>query len=167
MDTSDLLFAQTLEAATSPLESQSQILSGFILFIRLQRDGMVALLAITQGLEPPAERRLTEQEHMRPGLRGARRQTQKSLHRSTGQLLGVIHQQVDFLARQRQLDHLRHHAVKIGVLAVQGLGDLRQQRARVHRSLRGNDHALNRLLVATGNQRLTQQGFATSLRPRH
>ncbi len=53
---------------------------------------MVALLAITQGLEPPAKRRLTEQEHMRPGLRGARSQTQKGFHRSTRQLLSVVYQ---------------------------------------------------------------------------
>ena len=104
---------------------------------------------------------------MRPSLGAAGGQTQQGLDRGTGELLGVIDQQIDFLPSQRQLDDLRHHPVEVGVLDIQRLPDLLQDCAGIGGALRSDDHAHDGLLVAACHQGLAHQRLAASLRPGH
>ena len=136
MDTRNLLLVQALDAATRTFEPQRQILARLIFFVRLQGDGVMAFFAFAQGFKSPGQRRLAKQKDVRACFRCPRSQTQQGLHRSASQALGIIHQQIDFLPRQSQLDYLRHDAIEIGVLTVECLSDLRQQRTGVHSALR-------------------------------
>ncbi len=143
MDTPDLLATQAFNATSSPLQALRQVLTSLVLFIRLQRDSVIALRPFTQGLKPSSQGRLTKQEYMRTSLGGAHSETQQGLYRCARQLLGVIDQQVDLLTGQRQLDNLRHHAFEISALAIQRLCNLSKQCAGIGSCMRRNHHTLN------------------------
>ncbi|MNI11562.1 hypothetical protein D3C73_647110 [compost metagenome] len=79
-------------------------------------------------------------------------------------MLGIIHQQIDFLTGKRQLHHLRQNRVDLGLGNVQRLGDLAQHASRIAGTTGRNHHALHRLFIGAGHQCLTQQGLATAMR---
>ena len=92
MNAHDLLFREAFQPPASTLEAQRQVFPGFILFIRLQRNRVKALLTIDQGLQPRQQGFLAKQKHMRPAFRATCRQAQQGLNGRTGQPLGVVDQ---------------------------------------------------------------------------
>ena len=64
--------------------------------------------------------------------------------------------------------HLSQDGAKIRLSNSQPLSDLAQRGRRIDAATAScNHHALHRLLVGTGYQRLAQQGFSTTARPRY
>ncbi|MCY1495639.1 hypothetical protein D9M68_295440 [compost metagenome] len=165
MDIGQLLLAEHLEPLSGTLQALSQVLGGLLLGIRLQLDGVKALFTLGQQFQTRQQRRLPEQEDVRPRLGITGSQGQQRVERRIVELLGVIDQQVDLLARQRQLHDLRLEPTHIRLRAVQPLRHLAQHPAGISSPTRRDHHTLHRLLVGAGHQRLAQQGLATALRP--
>ncbi len=165
MNAHNLFFGQAFQPTTGTFKAQREVFPGFIFFIRLKRNGVETLFAIHKSFQPRQQGLFTEQEDMWSAFRAAFRESQQGLHRCTRQPLGIIDQQVDFLPGQCQLDNLRHDRVEVGTRATERLGDLLQDEIRIHGGLRRDHHALDRLLVAARNQRLTHQGLAAPFRP--
>jgi hypothetical protein len=101
---------------------------------------------------------------VRAAFRCASPQRHQRFERGFVELLGIIHQQIDFLTGERQLHHLSQDRTDLGLGNVQRLSDLTQDTSRIAGATRGNHHALHRLFVCTGYQSLAQQGLATALR---
>ncbi len=76
-------------------------------------------------------RRLAKQKDVWTTFRRACRQCQQGFDRGIIQLFSVVHQQIDFLAGQRQLHHLRQDRADIGLSHIQCLGDLAQHANRL------------------------------------
>src|SRR5690606_32922616 len=163
MNLLDLLIAQQLDVLTGPFQSLGEIIARFILAIGLQLDRVVALLTIRQSLQSSQQLMLSEQKNMWPPFAAPCGEHQQILQRDIIQLLRIIDQQVYLLPRQRQLPNLRQNRAHVGLSDGQTLRDLSQQSLATGGTLR-NDDALHRLLIGTGDQRLTQQRLAAALR---
>ncbi|VVN33372.1 hypothetical protein PS624_04962 [Pseudomonas fluorescens] len=115
-------------------------------------------------LELYDQRRLNEQEHVRATFRCAGTQRHQRFEGGFIELLGVVHQQIDFLTGQCELHHLIQNRANFGLSDVQCLRHLAQHASSIAGATGGNHHALYRLLVGAGDQRLTQQRLAAALR---
>ena len=164
MNIRDLRSGEKFDTRPGAFKALCQVFAGFFLFVRLQLDDVEQLLLTTDLLQIGDQRRLTEQEHMRATFRRARRERQQRFEGGFVELLGVIYQQVDFLAGQAQLHHLLENRVRLGVGDVQRLRYLAQYAGRITGTAGRYHHALHRLFVGAGHQRLAQQGLAAAQR---
>ncbi|VVN49106.1 hypothetical protein PS639_06218 [Pseudomonas fluorescens] len=164
MNIRDLFRGEKFDTPTGALEPLVQIFAGFLFSVGLQLDDVKTLFLKAQRIKLRNQRGLAEQEHMGTTFRRTRAQGHQSLQRGLVELLGIIHQQVDFLPRERQLHHLSQNRTDLGLRNVQRLSHLMQHAGCVAGTTGGNHHTLHRLLVGTGHQGLTQQGLATALR---
>ncbi|EKM96259.1 hypothetical protein C211_08954 [Stutzerimonas degradans] len=72
MNARDLLLAQALQTSARTLQALSKVFARFVLFVRLQSNDMVALTgSVAERLQPPNQRRLAKQKHVRSCLRAA------------------------------------------------------------------------------------------------
>jgi len=160
----DLIRGEKFDATAGTFEPLVEIFAGFFLGVRLQFDDVEALFFEVQCLELSDQRRLTEQEHMRTAFRCTGTQSHQGFESGLVELLGVIHQQIDFLASQRQLHHLIEDRPDFGLGHIQRLSDLTQHAGCIAGATGGDDNTLNRLLVGARHQRLAQQRLAAALR---
>ncbi|CRN02935.1 hypothetical protein [Pseudomonas sp. 34 E 7] len=166
MNIRDLRSGEKFDTGPCTFEALSQVFAGLFFFVRLQFDDVEQLLLTADLFQIGDQRRLTEQEHMGTTFRRTRRQRQQCFQGGLVELLGVIHQQIDFLAGQAQLHHLLKDRIRLRVGDVQRLRHLAQHAGRITGAT-GRDHdALHRLLVGAGDQRLAQQRLAAAQRPR-
>ena len=94
-------------------------------------------------------------------LPAPRRQFQQRLECRLVELFRIVHQQVHFLPGECQLHHLGQDRLHLRLGHVQVLRDLAQYTGSIAGTT-GGHHALHRLLVGAGHQRLAQQGLATT-----
>ena len=164
MNVLDLFFGQQFDALPSPFEPLREVFARFFLGIGLKLDRVIALFAARQRLQSSQQFMLGKQEDMRTPFIAPRREHQQILQRDIIQLIRIIDQQVNLLTSQRQLSDLRQNRANISLGNGQALRYLTQQRLAARHALSNHD-ALHRLLVGTGNQGLTQQRLAATLRP--
>ena len=164
MNILDLFFGQQFDALPSPFEPLREVFARFFLGIGLKLDRVIALFAARQRLQSSQQFMLGKQEDMRTPFIAPRREHQQILQRDIIQLIRIIDQQVNLLTSQRQLSDLRQNRANISLGNGQALRYLTQQRLAARHALSNHD-ALHRLLVGTGNQGLTQQRLAATLRP--
>ncbi|CRM88788.1 hypothetical protein [Pseudomonas sp. 22 E 5] len=167
MNIRDLLSGEKFDTGPCALKALSQVFAGFFLFVRLQLDDVEQLLVTADLLELGDQRRLTKQEHVRATFRRAGCQRQQRFQGGFVELLGVIHQQVDFLAGQAQLHHLLEDRIRLGSGHVQRLGDLAQHACGITGTTGRYHYTLYRLFVGAGHQGLAQQGLAAAQRAGH
>ncbi len=165
MNITDLICGEKFDALPRTFKPLGQIFAGFLFGIRLQLDDVEALFLGIELVQCGDQRRLAEQEHMGTTFRSAGRQGQQGLEGGLVELLGIIHQQIDFLTGQGQLHYLGEDRADFSLGHVQRLGHLAQHAGSVAGAAGRHHHALHRLLVGTGYQRLAQQGLAAALRP--
>ncbi len=164
MNIRDLIRGKKFDTpATAPSRRWSRYSRVFLYGIRLQLDDVETLFLQAQLLQLSDQRGLTEQEHMRTAFRRTGGQGHQGFERGLVELLGVIHQQIDFLTGQRQLHHLRQNRADLGLGNVQRLGNLPQDASRIAGATGGNHHALHGLFVGAGHQGLAQQRLAAAL----
>ena len=169
MDSHDLLAGEAVQIATGAFQSSCQVLSGLVLFIGLQCDDVVRLLCY-----PPAQRLKTgdqsiqpEEKHVRPCFGVAVGEPHEGFDRRPCETVCIIDQQINFLPGNGELDNLRHDRLEVGDRGAHGLSNLLKQRTGIQRPRRSDHHALYRLLVAAGDERLAKQRLAAPLRPGH
>ncbi|MNQ23254.1 hypothetical protein D3C85_364150 [compost metagenome] len=164
MNIRDLIRGEKFDTPTRPLKPLIQIFAGLFFGVGLQLDDVKTLFLKVQGIKLSDQRRLAEQEHMGSPFRRTSSQGHQGFERRFVELLGIIHQQIDFLTGKRKLHHLTQDRVDLGVGHVQRLGDLTQDARRITGTTGGNHHTLYRLLIGAGHQGLAQQSLATALR---
>ncbi|MNO35104.1 hypothetical protein D3C76_251510 [compost metagenome] len=160
----DLICAEKFDTPAGTFEPLVEIFAGLFFGVRLQLDDVETLFLKVQSLELSDQRRFTEQEHMRATFRCAGTQRHQRFESGLVELLSVVHQQIDFLAGQCELHHLIQNRANFGLSDVQRLRHLAQHTGSITGATGGNHHALHRLLVGAGDQRLTQQRLAAALR---
>ncbi|CRM34668.1 hypothetical protein [Pseudomonas sp. 25 E 4] len=167
MNIRDLICREKFDTRPCAFKALGQVFASFFLFVGLQLDNVEELLFAADLLQIGDQRRFTKQEHVRTAFRRTGGQRQQRFQGGLVELLGVVHQQVDFLTGQAQLHHLLEDGIGLGVGHVQCLGDLTQHARRIAGTTGRHHHALHRLLVGAGDQRLAQQGLAAAQRARH
>ena len=163
MNVLDLLFGQQINTLTGSIEPLRQVVARFLFSVRLKLDRVITLLATCQRFQPRQQILLGKQKDMWAPFGISRSKCQDAFQCRVIQLISIVDQQIDLLPGQRQLPYLRQNRTHIGLSNGQSLSDLAQQGLATGDTLR-NDNALHRLLVGTGDQRLTQQGLATAFR---
>jgi len=155
MNVLDLFFAQQINTLPSPFEPLRQVVARFLFGVWLKLDRVITLLATCQRLQARQQILLGKQKDMWAPFGISRSKRQDAFQCRVIQLISIVDQQINLLPGQRQLPYLRQNRTHIGLSNGQPLSDLAQQRLATSDTLR-NDNALHRLLVGTGDQRLTQ-----------
>ncbi len=163
MNLRDLIGGKKFDAPARAFKTLIQIFTRFFFGVGCQLDDMKTLFVEFQLVQISDQRRLTKQEYMGASLWRTGRQRQQRFQGGLVELLGIIHQQIDFLPGQRQLDDLVENRAHFSLGQVQRLGDLAQHTGGITGATGRNHHALHRLLVGAGHQGLAQQGLATAL----
>ncbi|VVM59788.1 hypothetical protein PS645_01201 [Pseudomonas fluorescens] len=164
MNIRDLICGEKFDTPAGTFEALIQVFTGFFFGVGLQFDNVKALFLQAQRLQLSDQRRLTKKEHMRAALRRTSGQLHQRFQRGFVELLGVIHQQIDLLPGQCQLNHLSQDRANLCMSDIQGLRYLAQYAGRITGATGRHHHALHRLFVGTGHQRLTQQSLAAAVR---
>ncbi|MNZ99187.1 hypothetical protein D3C78_1185010 [compost metagenome] len=158
-----LLLVEQLQALTGTLQALRQVRTRLVKTVGLQFLHM-ATVGLAGGIQARQQLRLGKQKHMGATVAVAGGQGAQRLQRLVLQFLSVVHQQIDFLACLIQSRDLAEQAVHVLAAAAEPLTEVTQQPRAAADLARRHHHADDALLVAAGNQRLTQQGLATAQR---
>ena len=163
MDLLDLRIVEQIDVLAGTLQALGQVGAGLGQAVGLQLQHMAAV-GLAERLQARQQLRLAEQEHMGASVAVAGRQRRQGVQRLVLQALGIVDQQVDFLAALIEARHLAKQAVDILAVTAQPLAEMLQQGQAAGGLAAAGSHADHALLVAAGHQRLAQQGLAAAQR---